>query len=827
MSYSRESTEDKLIRQLELEQEMAGMGVTRYREQLSSARSRGEETSTSHGSHLLRAAIEPTSEGLDEWLAKVAQGGAGRKHVSSKFLKLIDTKVIALITAKVVLDQITFQNKLQRAAVAVGRQLEDQVKFQGFEEQAGGLWHVVNKNLNEATNQTERHRTRVLSHAVKKFNIEHDAWTSTERLHVGMKCIEIFIERTGLARFQHISAGKNNTIINIEATGTTLEWIEGKNARSELLLPVYLPTIIPPKEWTNLYDGGYHSNASRQMTLVKTRNKNALHELNSRRESLTSTFATVNALQNTGWTINRNILEVLTQVWEANLAIAGIPSREPVPVPTCPIGKDTDVKALTDEQKKEFGEWKREAAKVHNYNASSGSKKVQVAKILAIAEKFKDEEVIHFPHTFDFRGRVYATPMFLNPQGTDMAKGLLKFHTGAPIVDQEAADWLAIQGANVYGCDKVSLTDRILWAELNTQRIIATAENPFDDLWWSEADKPFQFLAWAIEWAEFKAHGWGYVSSLPIALDGSANGLQHYSAMLLDKVGGKSVNLTVSDVPQDLYQDVANLTIEKLRLLLTFGETIEEQEAALKWLEVGVTRKMTKKPVMVVPYSGTLMSCRKYLYDFLAEKIADGMDDPFGDKTTPACALLARVVWAAIGETVIASKDAMSWLSKAGRVTAKEGLPIVWTTPDGFTVVQSYAEQTKKRVRTHLGKQVIYLTLREDKEELAVTKMANAIAPNFVHSIDGCHLRMAVVKGLGVNIKNYAMVHDSYGTLAAQTGELARCLREAFVELYSDQDVLAEMREQMGAVLDDPLPEIPPKGDLDLTQVISSKYFFA
>jgi DNA-directed RNA polymerase len=86
---------------------------------------------------------------------------------------------------------------------------------------------------------------------------------------------------------------------------------------------------------------------------------------------------------------------------------------------------------------------------------------------------------------------------------------------------------------------------------------------------------------------------------------------------------------------------------------------------------------------------------------------------------------------------------------------------------------------------------------------------------------------MAVCRGLAENIESYAMIHDSFGTLAANTGVFSRCLREAFVQLYSDQDVLENMRQQMGAVLDEPLAEIPQKGELDLNQVIESQYFFA
>ena len=59
---------------------------------------------------------------------------------------------------------------------------------------------------------------------------------------------------------------------------------------------------------------------------------------------------------------------------------------------------------------------------------------------------------------------------------------------------------------------------------------------------------------------------------MPIALDGTCNGLQHYAAMLRDEVGGKAVNLVPSDKPSDVYGDVAKIVRDKLSdLMVTEG----------------------------------------------------------------------------------------------------------------------------------------------------------------------------------------------------------------------------------------------------------------
>ena len=73
------------------------------------------------------------------------------------------------------------------------------------------------------------------------------------------------------------------------------------------------------------------------------------------------------------------------------------------------------------------------------------------------------------------------------------------------------------------------------------------------------------------------------------------------------------------------------------------------------------------------------------------------------------------------------------------------------------------------------------------------------------------------------------MVHDSYATHSTNMPKLNKRLREAFVKMYQDNDVLGNLYDSAVATLpkdiDIPLP--PQKGDLDLNEVLQSDYFFA
>ena len=67
--------------------------------------------------------------------------------------------------------------------------------------------------------------------------------------------------------------------------------------------------------------------------------------------------------------------------------------------------------------------------------------------------------------------------------------------------------------------------------------------------------------------------------------------------MLRDTIGGKATNLTPEDVPQDIYQMVADVVLKKVKEDAQHGVPYSKE-----WVSFGIDRKITKRPVMVVPY---------------------------------------------------------------------------------------------------------------------------------------------------------------------------------------------------------------------------------
>lgn len=801
---------DLMTRQAELEAKQAGLGMDRYFHEIDTRIARKEESQTNYGRRMMAAAIPPLAQRISDLIATANTGKAGRRHTAVRYLEQTTPEAAAFMTLKSMLDCVSTTPKAHQVVSRIGHMIELEVRFSRFKSLAPKLFTKVEEQVK---NNPFKRKETVFVHVANKFNIDSDwtPWPMRDRVALGFTLMHLALEMVNWFHLATVRVGRIKTRKVLQATPACSEIIQMVKAKSALLTPLHLPMVVPPRPWTNPVDGGYITGLMPTMPLVKRRSAEYLEELTNRK--MPAVYSAVNAIQATPWKINTDVLETLKVFWEDGGRVAGLPALSNKPLPPKPLDIDTNEVARRD--------WKRQASDIHTANAKAVSKRLQLAKILWVAGMFEDDANIYFPCQMDFRGRVYYLPMFLNPQGMDVSKALLTFADGKPIENEEQTAWLAIQGANCWGEDKVAFEDRVQWVRDHRRQIGEVYANPLDNTWWLEADKPWQFLAFCFEWINFLDEGYGFVSRLPVAMDGSNNGLQNFAAMLRDEVSGAAVNLVPSETPQDIYQVVADAVIKQLE------KEDKDNLIAQQWLAYGIDRKCTKRPVMVLPYGGTQYSCRAYIFEYINDRTDKGEAHPFGDGIFEATAYLAGLVWAAIGSSVVAARSAMDWLRESARIAAKENLPITWDTPLNFPVLQYYKDYTFTRVRITLGDR-INIKIPTPTDKLDKRRQANGISPNFVHSMDATHLLMTVNRAAGAGVTSFGMVHDSYAAPAADAPTLARHLREAFIALYSN-DVLADLGESIEAILSDgvELPPLPAKGALDLDDVLQARYFFA
>jgi DNA-directed RNA polymerase len=149
----------------------------------------------------------------------------------------------------------------------------------------------------------------------------------------------------------------------------------------------------------------------------------------------------------------------------------------------------------------------------------------------------------------------------------------------------------------------------------------------------------------------------------------------------------------------------------------------------------------------------------------------------------------------------------------------------------GFPVMQAYADLKPRRIESSISGKVVKFTMYQDKDSLDRRKQSQGIAPNFVHSCDAAHMMLTVVRAKQAGIDNFAMIHDSFGTTAGDVEGLYHVVRESFVEMYSEIDVIESFRDEIHQQLSEKrredLEPTPERGTLELDQVMASRYCFA
>jgi len=823
--------------QIRLEEETREQGAIRYRKRTEKDIKRGTETDTAYGSRLVAGLTQKVAQGVREFLEVADSGKAGRRHASVKYLRLVTPEKVAYLGLKVVLNSISKERRLAKAMIEIATAIEDEVRFAVLREADKRYFDKV---LAEGVKKRNSYHNKkyYLVYAMNRRDVPWENWPEFDKMRIGEKVLDIIMQTVGLVEKVSKSEANGTTTMYLKANAETLEWIKERNSIMEVMSHTCEPMVVPPKPWTTPFDGGYLTANIAPKTLVKTRNRAYLNQLED--VDMPIVYDAINAMQNTAWVINRRVLRVMEQLWDSGVELDILPRKEDYPLPQFPADGDTNPASKKA--------WKAEAARIHRKNIEVASKRLHFDISLTTARKFSKYEAIYFPYQVDFRGRVYAIPAF-NPQGTDYIKGLLRFQEQKPL-GEEGWKWLAIHGANCAGVDKVPFEDRVEWVLNHEAEILACAEDPLAYKWWMDQDSPWQFLAFCFEWKGYCTFGEDYRCGLPVALDGSCSGLQHFSAMLRDEVGGGAVNLIPADRPQDIYQRVADKVVEELKFLakegteddfemVTLDDGTEQQKVkrgtrnlARQWLQFGVTRKVTKRSVMTLAYGSREYGFRDQLMeDIIVPAKNAGKDFPFDGDGFSAAGFMAKLIWNAVQQVVVKAAEAMEWLKSAARLVASEGLPVRWVTPAGFPVLQDYRDTKSRQVQTFVNGSKITLSLSEEVDAINKTGMANAISPNFVHSCDSAHLKVTVCRAVDKGIKSFALIHDSFGTLPADTPDLFMTIRESFVEMYGEVDVLArfadQIRDQLTEENREKLPELPKVGTLELESILESRYCFA
>jgi DNA-directed RNA polymerase len=196
-----------------------------------------------------------------------------------------------------------------------------------------------------------------------------------------------------------------------------------------------------------------------------------------------------------------------------------------------------------------------------------------------------------------------------------------------------------------------------------------------------------------------------------------------------------------------------------------------------------------------------------------------------------------------IREVVDGAREGMAFFQQLARCMGARNDTVSYFTPIGFPVDNSYFKKLKTELKIYLYDKKAEseakrtkMVLRKDNFKAVDTKScASAVAPNIIHSLDASHLCETVLACLTDRnqVTDFILIHDSFGTHAANTDTLFKLVRQTFVNQYAERCIYTDIKQQLidHYKLNDEeiaeLPDVPAKGDLKLEDVISSDYCFA
>ena len=473
--------------------------------------------------------------------------------------------------------------------------------------------------------------------------------------------------------------------------------------------------------------------------------------------------------------------------------------------------------------------------------------------ITAKGKRLRDYDKFYQYLDADYRGRLYYNEPFLNFQGSDLARGMLRFAEEKEMTE-EGLQWLAIHTASSYNMsykideipewcegdyihylkqekldsisvDKMTLSDRIQWCNEYMDTILEAGRG---HNFFMNAEKPVTFLACCIEWNDYSNALYNeepFYTSLPVPIDGSNNGWQHLGAMSKDEKTGKLVGLIPSEIQDDFYVQTAKKLIE-----LTADGHLSSilSSMPMKHIRKGISKRgsMTRAYSAGAGKIGENMwfDCRTEDYDQL-----------YGI-TSKDCMHLAKTLVKAINKVCPGPLKTMDYLQELAAfeigkykniegefklIYGKGADYLTWSTPSGFEVEYTKWLHIEAKHRARItGKQIKHVAkLASDRPD--IRGFMCGISPNYVHSMDAAHMAIVIDRW----DQDFCAVHDSFATHAPDVENLIGLTKEVFIEIYDKDNYFDTIRKEITNNEDE--VEQPNIGSLNIQEIRDSDYFFA
>ena len=371
----------------------------------------------------------------------------------------------------------------------------------------------------------------------------------------------------------------------------------------------------------------------------------------------------------------------------------------------------------------------------------------------------------------------------------------------------------------------MTLKDREIWTDNNMDLLLEIGRK-YKIL--PSAEKPISFLACCLELYNIVDNiqqGKEHWSALPIPIDGSNNGWQHLSAISKDKDAGKLVGVVPQTIQKDFYVQTAK------ELIKLMPEWFAKRNMPMKHIRKGIS----KRGSMTRAYSAGAEKIAENMY---ADCHVEGYLKKY-NITIEDCRELAKNLIKAIDKVCAGPLQTMKFLQKIAEVEmmsdeAREYKRkcMQWTTPSGFPVTYESFHENELKWRGNINCSNRDLPIdqfqikhvgKETTEIPKIRSFMSGISPNYIHSMDACHMAKVICKWNS----SFGAVHDSFSVHASYVDELLQITKDEFIRMYDFHNFFDEIEYMILTNKSSLEYNQPQLGDLDIMEVNDSDYFFA
>lgn len=531
----------------------------------------------------------------------------------------------------------------------------------------------------------------------------------------------------------------------------------------------------------------------------------------------------IDRIQGTPFSINRRVLSTIKQALTMGVEIedklsVSIPEDFPA-LSDFPKREDFFNRADYNQGKRDWFDIPKNKERYREWKVKreERSKKQQAAesindmnvRTLEIAQWYADwGGSFYLPVFMDYRTRMYYLATIFNPQSSKLAKSLFIGCRGKELKTEKALEYWLVSFAGsmkeihcpktgkIYAGDKCSWNLAVNAGRQELKTGAAIAADPLSEesiAIWSKQDNPFEYLAHCFECQGILDQGLSYYSSIFINMDGSCNAYQHAAGYLADWLTGMLVNLTYrspEEDPADLYSEVCQDFENSLNLKENGFHKL------FKFHDV-VTRKSCKRITMCQGYGLTPSGAKNYGREEI-EKFTDSNDlsNPFDiigrEESYSQFSEGVQFSVSNVAPAIMKVKEALQMI--AGLTCDPEWNPeglVSWTTYTGTKVSYTKKKEYTQRVNMVSGNKRVRFTVKKLTDKTDQVSVTNAGAPNYTHSRDADHMRMSISKMPEDTF--FLVIHDSFGTHAADAPAFCEAIKESFIEMYKEKEPLKDL----------------------------------